>query len=135
MTQRPRAFAEHDATVFLAMFWAGGGPFMLWQVVAAYDWVNRCILSSREMSGALNRLLAAGLIERKSRAFVIPPAIYRRFDAFRKRRRKGRFETADAFLKNYEPLVGVPRRVRLTESSYRRALDQYRKAFQEAYHA
>jgi hypothetical protein len=51
-----------DSSVFLAMYWARGGPFALSKLIFVYDWVNRDVLSCVEYRKALNRLIAAGLV-------------------------------------------------------------------------
>jgi hypothetical protein len=126
------ALEARDSAVFLAMFWAGGGPFALSDLIAVYDWMNHSILNAKEMESTLNRLLMAGLIQNEERGLLIPPPVYRAFDRFRKRRRKNRFEMALAFLETHESPGRVVRRVRLAEAVYRRALGEYHQKFDVA---
>lgn len=118
-------FENYDIYLFLAMFWSGGGTFQLKDLIFAYDWVNRAVLSAPEMEGALYRLLSAGLIEVTGNSYTVPKAIFDEFDAFRKRRRKGRFEVASAFVKSHEPLSNVEQIIRIPESTYRKTYDAY----------
>lgn len=119
------SFEDHDIFLFLAMCWSGGGTFQLKDLIFAYDWVNRAVLSAQEMEGALNRLLSAGLVNATGNSYAVPKAIFDEFDAFRKRRRKDRFEVASAFVKRHEPLSNVEQKIRIPESNYRKAYDAY----------
>src|SRR5688572_19197336 len=96
------SFEPGDSTVFLAMYWIGGGPFKLQGLIDAYDCVNRSIPNADELEGALNRFLASELISQESDGFLVPATVCDSFDSFRKRRRKDRFEMATAFLGGFK---------------------------------
>lgn len=128
-------FEIDDSIVFLAMYWGGGGPYELWEIIHVYDWINRHVLHASEMAGALNRLLAAGLIEKTNSEFCVTKSVFDSFAEFRRRRKKDRFDVADAYIKQFEPLPKVTRRVRLTEARYQKALEEYRREFKSAHAA
>lgn len=48
--------------IFIAMFWGGGGPYRIFEIVGVYDWVNRSIPTREEMNTAFTSLLALGLM-------------------------------------------------------------------------
>lgn len=127
-----KQFEHHDSIVFLAMYWGGGGPYELADIVHVYDWINRDVLDAAELAGALNRLLAAGLIEKSKSEFCVPKSVFDSFTEFRRHRKKDRFDVADSYVKQFEPLPKVTRHVHLTEARYRKVLKQYHEAFERA---
>lgn len=91
----PMDMQDGSPIVFLAMFWGGGGPYTIPDILHAYDWINHAVLSRGELETALNTLLAMGMVEHQEGTFKIAGAQFQAFDAFRKKRRKDRFETVD----------------------------------------
>ena len=73
------------------MFWGGGGPYTISQILHVYDWVNRGIPRREELEHALHTLLSLELITVHENIFQIPLEIALAFDAFRKKRRKSKF--------------------------------------------
>lgn len=118
--------------IFLAMFWGGGGPYTIPDIVGVYDWVNRAIPSGAEMQTALNALLAMGLIEQKDDTFSVPKRQRAAFDTFRKKKRKDRFGTVRMYFRQLPEVADVPEVVRLTESEYMAHVKTYNTAFREA---
>jgi len=57
-----REFGKCDSVLFLSMFWGGNPVCTLTDMIWLYDWVNRDIPSAQQLDGALNRLIAAGLV-------------------------------------------------------------------------
>lgn len=123
------AFEPDDSVVFLAMCWAGGGPFPLLGLIAVYDWVNHAIPSREELEGALNRLVAAGLVAYDADKFSVPQAAYEAFHAYRRRVRKGRFVVAEAFIRRHSPAEVAPRQIILSEHEYSAAIAEYQRWF------
>ena len=66
--------------IFLAMFWGGGGPYEISQIIHAYDWINRGIPTREELEIALNTLLSLELITMNEDKFQIPIDIGMDFD-------------------------------------------------------
>jgi hypothetical protein len=120
-------FAECDSILFLALFWGGNRLCTLTDLIARYDWVNRVIPTADELDGALNRLLAAGLIAKRRHGFCIPARVAREFDAFRKRRRRDRFVVARTFVESAGPLNTAPRRVTISSAEHERAYAEYQR--------
>src|SRR5262245_38628038 len=104
-------FDPHDAWLFLALRWGGGQACSLADLIGLYDWVNRDMPTAEELNGGLNRLMAAGLLAERRGGFRIPAKVVRQFDAFRRRRRRDRFNMATAFVQAAGPLKIVPRRI------------------------
>jgi hypothetical protein len=118
--------------IFLAMFWSGGGPYTIPEIVGAYDWINRAIPSRTEMETALNSLLAMGLIEQTEDRFQVPNKQYAAFDSFRKKKRKDRFDSVRMYFRQFPEVTDTPQVVKLTESEYNAHVEAYHKAFHEA---
>lgn len=118
--------------IFLAMFWGGGGPYTIPDIIGAYDWVNRAIPTRAEMQTALNSLLAMGLIEQNDSTFQVPKQQHAIFDTFRKKKRKDRFDTVMMYFKQLPEVANVPEVVKLSESEYKAHVKAYKKAFREA---
>lgn len=119
-------------TIFLAMFWGGGGPYTIPQIIGVYDWVNRATPSREDMETALNTLLGMKLIEQKGDTFSIPREQHAAFDAFRKKKRKGRFENVRLYFEQLPEVTEVPTLIRLTAEAYEGHMREYRRAFREA---
>jgi len=143
MDLRPRAFEVTNVVnenwdksetpiIFLAMFWGGGGPYTVPQIINAYDWINHAIPTRAEMEVALNYLLAMGLIEQRGNTFRVSESHGRAFDTFRKKKRKRKFVAARMYFQELPSLVTLPRVIRLTEAQYKEHLETYRKAFNDA---
>lgn len=118
--------------IFLAMYWGGGGPYTIAEIISVYDWVNRTIPTRAEMESALNTLLAMGLIENQEETFRIPESRYRDFESFRKMKRKDRFETARMYFRQLPAPGRIPKKIRLTEKEYDAHYKAYQKSFWEA---
>ena len=118
--------------IFLAMFWGGGGPYTISEIVGAYDCVNRAIPTKEEMETALNSLLAMGLIEQKDNAFQVPQLQHAAFETFRKKKRKDRFDTVRMYFEQLEEVADIPEVFSMTESEYKAHVKEYNKAFRAA---
>lgn len=118
--------------IFLAMFWGGGGPYTIPNIIHVYDWINRAIPTRGEMEAALNELLALGLIERHNDNFSIPKPQYRAFDEFKKKKRKNKFDLARMYFGQLPVVAEVPRVIELTEAEHEEHIKAYRKDFAEA---
>jgi hypothetical protein len=118
--------------IFLAMFWGGGGPFTIAEIVALFDWVFRAIPNRADMESGLNTLLAMGLIEKHNDTFLIPESHYHRFDAFRKKRRKDRFDVVRLYFRQFSRIHAPPKVISLTEEQYEAHIREYATAFAEA---
>jgi hypothetical protein len=129
---KTRTDEELASPVFLAMFWAGGGPFSLPELFHACDWINRYIPTARQTERALNRLIRAGLVNQADQRFLIARPAFLAFERFRKRRRKNRFLMAQEFLSIHQPLENLPGDVKVTQKQHRRALDEYYRLFDKA---
>ncbi len=128
----PKALdASETPVIFLAMFWGGGGPYTLAEIIHVYDWINRAIPTRDELVSALNILLAMGQIERQEGEFQVSRTAGRAFDAFRKRRRKNKFAAAKMYLEQVPRPARVPSVVRLTEAQYAAHVQAYHQAFAE----
>jgi hypothetical protein len=118
--------------VFLAMFWGGGGPYTIPQIIHVYDWINRAVPTRGEMESAINTLLAMGLIEQRGNTFRVSESHGRAFDAYRKKKRKRKFVAVRMFFQGLPSVATVPRVIRLTEAQYKKHIETYRKAFNDA---
>jgi len=125
-------FGPHDSVLFLALRWGGGRAGSVADTIWMYDWVARDIPSAEDLDGGLNRLMAAGLLVERRGVFRIPAKVVREFDVFRRRRRRGRFDMAEAFVRAAGPLEVVPRRVTIRRADQQRAYDEYRRRFEAA---
>ena len=61
--------------IFLAIFWGGGGPYSISQIIHVYDWINRAIPRREELEDALNLLLFHKLIKIENNKYYIPKKI------------------------------------------------------------
>jgi hypothetical protein len=119
--------------MFLALCWCGPEEADLSSLLFAFDYVNRATLSREQLEGHLNTLLSAGFIEvRRHFRFAIPGAVYHEFEAFRRRRRKGRFEDAEAFVRRHEWLHPAPRLIQIPVATFTRADELFREKFARA---
>jgi hypothetical protein len=125
-------FGEFDSVLFLALFWGGKPVCTLTDILWLCDWVNRAIPTAKELEGALNRLLAAGLVVESRGGFGIPRKVVRHFDRFRKRRRRNRFVMAEEFVRLTGPLEAVPHRVTIGRADHAKAYAEYSRLFDEA---
>lgn len=127
------AFAPTDGVLFLALWFGGGRPAMLKDVIHLYDFVNREIPSADELDGGLNRLIAAGFVAERDGCFRVPPKVMRAYETFRRKRRRDRFAMADEFVRGAGPLEAVPRVVSVTPAAQKEAYEEYRRWFEEAW--
>jgi hypothetical protein len=118
--------------IFLAMFWGGGGPYTIADIIDVYDWVNRSIPNRADMESALNTLLAMGLIEKQEDQFLVPATQGREFDAFRKKKRKNKFNTVRIYFEQLPSVAKIPKVITLTEEQYQHHLKEKRIAFNKA---
>jgi hypothetical protein len=123
---------DETAVIFLAMFWGGGGPYTIPDIIGVCDWVNRAIPSKNEMQAALNALLAMGLIEKKENRFLISKRQHAAFEAFRKRKRKDRFDAVRMYFQQLSAVADVPIMVELTDQEYKAHVNEYNRVFREA---
>jgi len=119
--------------IFLAMFWGGGGPYTIPQIMWVYDWINRAVPNRDEMESALNALLAAGLVQETGGKFLLPRGECRKFDAFRKKKRKDRFDVARLYFRALPRPVEISRVVRLTANEYKSLYKEYERSFWEEF--
>ncbi|MHC4777122.1 MAG: hypothetical protein ACYTFG_00950 [Planctomycetota bacterium] len=113
--------------VYLAMFWGGGGPFKISQILHVYDWVNRALPTREDLVFSLNALLAMGLVERSGENFRVSPTRGEEFDAFRKRRRKSKFETVRLYFSQLDRLPDIPETITMTREEYDGHVREYRR--------
>lgn len=118
--------------IFLAMFWGGGGPYTIPEIIGVYDWINRAIPNRFEMQTALNTLLALGLVEQQEDKFLIPKEQFRSFDAFKKKKRKNKFDLVTLYFSQLPAISEPATVVELTEDEYKAHYKAYTKAFEEA---
>jgi hypothetical protein len=119
-------------TIFLAMFWAGGGPYTIAQIIHVYDWINRAIPSRIDLEVALNTLLSLNLITMQDDKFLIPRNIGNDFDVFRKKKRKSKFKCVDMYFRQYNPLPDIPQLIEISKETYSSELTKYYKIFEES---
>ncbi len=99
--------------IFLAMFWGGGGPYTIPEIIRVYDWINRAVPDREDLESALNTLLAMGLIEKQDDRFLVPLSRCQEFDAFRKKKRKNKFETVKMYFRQLPDVFEIPKVVSL----------------------
>ncbi|MHC5036061.1 MAG: hypothetical protein ACYTHM_01990 [Planctomycetota bacterium] len=115
--------------VFLAMFWGGGGPYSISQLLNVYDWINRDIISRKDLEKALNTLLSLNLIVQQDDKFRIPRDVGMAFDVFRKKRRKSKFKTVRKYFEKFDIPKKVPKTIRISEKRYQSELERYKASF------
>jgi hypothetical protein len=113
--------------IFLAMFWGGGGPYEISQIIHAYDWINRGIPTREELEIALNTLLSLELITMNEDKFLIPTDIGMDFDAFRKRKRKGKFKIVKMYFDQFNQPTELPNTIQISNKQYSSELKKYKK--------
>jgi hypothetical protein len=126
-------FGPVDSVLFLTIRWGGGQANSLADIIFLYDWVNRDIPTAEDLDGGLNRLIAARLLHERRGRFRISANVMRKFDAFRQRRRRNRFEMAKEFVQAADPLKAAPRRVTIRREDQRRAYAEYHQQFETAW--
>ncbi len=114
------------------MFWGGGGPYTITDIIGVYDWVNRSIPNRADMESALNTLLAIGLIEKRDDKFLVPASQCREFDAFRKKKRKDKNNTVMMYFKQLPSIAEIPKVISLTEEQYKVHVKENSMAFDKA---
>lgn len=124
---------DETPIIFVAMFWGGGGPFTISEIIGVYDWINRAIPSRSEMQTSLNYLLAIHLIEKKDDKFLIPNRQYNKFSVFHKKKRKNKFDTARMYFQHLPKVADIPKAVELTEQAYKTCVKEYSGAFEKAW--
>ena len=113
--------------IFLAMFWGGGGPYRISQIIHVYDWINRGIPRREELEIALNTLLSLGLVTINDDKFLIPIDIGMDFDAFRKRKRKGKFKIMKMYFEQFSLPAELPTTIEISNKQYSSELKKYEK--------
>ena len=113
--------------IFLAMFWGGGGPYSISQIIHVYDWINRGIPRREEIEIALNTLLALGLIVIKDDKYLIPLEIGLDFDAFRKKKRKSKFKSVQMYFDQFKQDNKIQHTIKISSKQYSSELKKYRK--------
>ena len=115
--------------IFLAMFWGGGGPYTIPEIIHAYDWINRDVPDREQMESALNTLLAMGLIEKQDDRFRVNRSRGQEFDVFRKKKRKSKFKMVRMYFRQLPTVTDIPRIISLSDNEYRAHILEYRRAF------
>ena len=115
--------------IFLAMFWGGGGPYTISQIIHVYDWINRDIPSREDLEIALNTLLSLNFISMKDDKFEVLQSVGNDFDIFRKKKRKGKFLTARKYFENIAMPIDIPNVIIISEEKYAAAYANYFSAF------
>lgn len=119
--------------IFLSMFWGGGGPYTIPEIVGCYDGINKAIPKAADMELALNTLLAMGLVDKAAQKFLIPTVQSGKFAAFLRKKRKGRFENARLYFAKLQVPASIPKVLRLTQAGYNAAVKEYKKRFWALY--
>ena len=109
------------------MFWGGGGPYRISQIMHVYDWVNRGIPTREYLEKALNILLALNFIEIKDDKFLVTRKIGMDFDAFRKKKRKGKFEIVRMYFEQCDLSAEPPHVIGISKELYSSELKKYKK--------
>ncbi len=120
---------DQTPIIFLAMFWGGGGPYTISQIIHVYDWINRDIPSREDLETALNTLLFLNFITMQDDKFTVTRNIGDDFDKYRKKKRKNKFETVSMYFTQYIPLPDVPVIVEVSEETYSTELTKYKESF------
>ena len=118
---------QETPIIFLAMFWGGGGPYTISQIVHVYDWINRGTPSREDLELALNTLLSLKLITLQDGKFSVPRNVGKDFDIFRKKKRKSKFTTVRMYFEQFNPPTDLPNFIELSEEIYTSELKKYRK--------
>jgi hypothetical protein len=113
--------------IFLAMFWGGGGPYAISQIIHVYDWVNRGIPRREDLEIALNTLLSLKLIAVHENMFLIPLDIGMSFDAFRKRKRISKFKAVKLYFNQFLRPSELQHTIEISIKLYSTELKKYRK--------
>lgn len=122
------AHEKHRTNLFLAMHWSGGGIKTVAEIIAAYDWINRLVISKFELEDALSFLLAANLLERAGDGFKLCDWAYADFGAFLKRRKKNKFDAVELYFRRLPATGIVTDDVRFSEQQYRSFVSTSRDA-------
>ena len=130
MAQEKGHTIESAKLLFLSMFSGGGGPFTIPDLLHVCDWVNRSVLSRKELESAINFLLAASAVEEEGNTFRISEEHARQFDSFRRKRRQDRFKTVELYFRQFSDLGEPPRQFVITDSEYRIHNAEYRKGLE-----
>ncbi len=124
---REKIIYDETPIIFLAMFWAGGGPYEISQIIHVYDWINRDIPTREGLEKALNILLALNCIEIKDDKFLVTRKIGKDFDEFRKKKRNGKFKIIRMYFEQFDLSAKFPRVVKISEKLYSDELKKYHK--------
>ena len=116
--------------IFLAMFWGGGGPYTISQIIHVYDWINRDIPSREDLEIALNTLLSLDFISMKDDKFEILQSVGNDYDKFRKKKRQRKFLTARKYFENIDMPIDIPNVVIISEEEYAEAYANYFTSFE-----
>ncbi len=109
------------------MFWGGGGPYTISQIIHVYDWINRGIPTREDLEKALNTLLALNFIETKDGKFLVTRKIGNDFDAFRKKKRNGKFKIVRKYFEQFDLSAKFPRVIKISKELYSSELKKYKK--------
>jgi len=118
---------QETPIIFLAMFWGGGGPYTIAQIIHVYDWINRDIPNRKDLELALNTLLSLKLITMQDGKFSVPRNVGEDFDKFRKKKRKSKFKTVRMYFKQFNKPTNLPKLIELSKEIYTSELNKYRK--------
>lgn len=121
---------DETQIIFLAMFWGGGGPYTISQVIHVYDWINRDIPSREDLEVAFNTLLSLDFISLKDDKFTIQRKIGNDFDEFRKKKRINKFKTARLYFEQYPLPTDIPNVISISQERYAEEYAKYSKAFE-----
>lgn len=102
------------------------------EIIHAYDWINRDILTRTEFENALNFLLAVGPLEPDNGKFRIPDEKKDDFDVFLERRKRDKFETIRVYFQRLPQIINVPAELRLSDEQCEDYLAEYRSSFRKA---
>ena len=121
---------DQTPIIFLAMFWGGGGPYTISQIIHVYDWINRDIPSREDLETALNTLLFLNFITMQDDKFTVQRNIGEDFDEYNKKmKQKSKFVNVRMFFNQYTPLPDVPIIVEVSDKTYSNELTKYKESF------
>lgn len=108
--------------VFLALYWRGPDPIDLADLLETFDYLNHAMLTRGETERHLDTLLSAGLVETAAGSrYALLKAVYGEFHEFRNRRRRGRFNDAEAFIRRHDWQHPPPRVIRISHADFEAA--------------
>lgn len=126
------AYAHHTQITFLAMYWSGGGTKTIPEIIGAYDWINRQVITKHELEEALTHLLSASLLEHDNAGYRITDEAYASFEAFLVKRKANKFDAVRLYFDKLPPIENVSDEVKLSDEDYKQYLNKYHTAFRDA---